>query len=326
MERLLWNSSCLTGSVNSCTISRNLKICFHRAHRPASIIMKTQNHLQLFSLILSMVIFGTIGLFRKYIPLPSAVLACARGFMGSAFLLLLNRARGSSFSFKAVSGHTAGLIISGALIGFNWILLFEAYNYTTVAIATLCYYLQPVIVIALSPLVLRERITTKKVICILLSLLGMVLVSGIRPGDSPAGGNLYGILLGLGAAMLYASVVLMNKKIAGVPVYEKTILQLFSASAVLVPYLAVSGSLQMYHLEAGPVLALLTVGLLHTGIAYALYFWSVERLPAQTSALFSYIDPVTAVLLSALLLHEPMTLPAAAGAVLILGSAIASER
>ena len=246
--------------------------------------------------------------------------------MGSAFLLLLNRARGSSFSFKAVSGHTAGLIISGALIGFNWILLFEAYNYTTVAIATLCYYLQPVIVIALSPLVLRERITTKKVICILLSLLGMVLVSGIRPGDSPAGGNLYGILLGLGAAMLYASVVLMNKKIAGVPVYEKTILQLFSASAVLVPYLAVSGSLQMYHLETGPVLALLTVGLLHTGIAYALYFWSVERLPAQTSALFSYIDPVTAVLLSALLLHEPMTLPAAAGAVLILGSAIASER
>ena len=40
-------------------------------------------------LILAMTIFGTIGIFVKYIPLPSSVIACARGFVGVLFLLVV---------------------------------------------------------------------------------------------------------------------------------------------------------------------------------------------------------------------------------------------
>ncbi len=288
--------------------------------------MKEKNNLQLAALTASMVIFGTIGLFRRYIPLPSDVLAFSRGVMGSLFLLAVLRVSKKPFDRQAAFSRWKPLVISGAMIGLNWILLFEAYNYTTVAVATLCYYLQPIIVLLLSPLVVHEKITPGKVVCVAAALLGMLLVSGVAGGRLPQDDSIKGILLGLGAAVLYAAVVLMNRRIRGVPVYEKTIIQLASAAAVLLPYMLAAGTLKNYPMNAGQTAAFLLTGILHTGVAYALYFWSVERLRAQTSALFSYIDPVTAVLLSALLLHEPLSPAAAFGAVLILGAAAVSER
>ena len=285
-----------------------------------------KNRLSVLALVISMVIFGTIGIFRRAIPLPSEVLAFARGILGSVFLLLVLRVSGRKFDLRSASKHLWLLVLTGAMIGLNWILLFEAYNYTSVAIATLCYYMQPVIVILASPLVLKEKITVRKCICAAVSVLGMVFVSGIlQPGSTGGSHGYRGILLGLGAAALYAAVVLLNKKICGVPVYEKTILQLSSAAVVMIPYMFAAGTLKAYSLKTGQVLGLLTVGILHTGIAYALYFGAIEKIPAQTAALLSYIDPVTAVLLSAGLLHESMSVLSVIGAVLIIGSAMISE-
>ena len=274
------------------------------------------------ALIASMVIFGTIGICRRGLSVPSETLAFARGIMGSVFLLLVMRLSGRKFDFAALRGNLALLILTGAFIGFNWILLFEAYNYTTVAVATLCYYMQPVIVLLVSPLLFRERITLHKLLCVAAALIGMVLVSGAAGSSGAAGGSdpTRGILLGLGAAALYSSVVLLNKRITGGPVYEKTIVQLSSAAIALIPYMLVQGTLHAYSLPTGEIVLLVAVGIVHTGIAYALYFGAVEKLPVQAAALFSYIDPVTAVLLSALLLHEPLTPAGAAGAVIILAA------
>jgi len=277
-------------------------------------------------MILSMVIFGTIGIFRRSLPLPSEVLAFARGIMGGLFLLLVMKARRKTFAWDRIRKRDLlFLVITGGMIGFNWILLFEAYNYTTVAVATLCYYMQPVIVICLAPLVLHESANAKQVVCVLLSVIGMVLVSGVVGGTQQSAGSFKGIALGLGAAALYAGVVLTNKRIADIPAYEKTIIQLFSAAFVLIPYMLLRGTLRSYPLSAGGIILLLIVGIVHTGIAYLLYFGAIEGLAARSSALLSYIDPVTAVLLSALLLGESMTGLSILGAVLIIGSAIFSE-
>lgn len=311
----------------------------------------------------SMLIFGTIGIFRRYIPLSSGLLAFARGVIGAAFLGIFLKCRSlwrerqgasagadgkrqgaSAGAGAAGAGEHGGLksaqalqtmlpartllllILSGALIGFNWILLFEAYNYTTVATATLCYYMQPTIVILLSPLFFKEKLTVKKLICALLAVLGMFLVSGAAGEGIPQGNALLGILYGLGAAVLYASVVIMNKSIRNVDPYLKTILQLSSASVCIIPYLAVTGQFSHVELDGFSVLMLLIVGLVHTGIAYTLYFGSTDGLKAQTMALFSYIDPVSALFFSTLFLHEPMGAAGIAGAVLILGAAFAAER
>ena len=283
----------------------------------------------------SMLIFGTIGLFRRYIPLSSGLLAFSRGILGALFLGLFlmicrlpeQRLKKRKGSWNRTSAPVFFLLIlSGALIGVNWILLFEAYNYTTVATARLCYYMQPTIVILLSPLFFDERLTAKKLVCAFLAVLGMFLVSGAAGEGIPQGDAFRGILCGLGAAALYASVVIMNKCIRNIDPYLKTILQLASASVCLLPYLAVTGQLSYVKLDSFSLLMLLVVGIVHTGIAYTLYFGSTDGLRAQTIALFSYIDPVSALFISVLFLHEPMGAAGLAGAVLILGAAFAAER
>lgn len=279
-------------------------------------------------LILSMAIFGTIGILRRYIPYSSSVVALVRGIIGSAFLVIIVTVRKKSFDKQAIKGNLLLLVFSGAAIGFNWIFLFEAYNYTSVATATLCYYLAPIIVILLSPIVLKERLTSIKIVCTIAATIGTVLISGILDNNSASGNfgsQTKGIVFGLLAALLYASVILMNKKMKPIPAYDKTILQLSMASATLLPYVFFTENLGEITFAAVPVLLLVVAGIVHTGIAYTLYFSSISSLKSHTVALLSYIDPILAVLLSMVILKEPMTVSAAIGSVLILGASFISE-
>ena len=273
----------------------------------------------------AMFTFGTLGIFVRHIPLPSSVIACARGFIGMLFLLLVMVVRKSTVSREEVRRNFLALVLSGAAIGFNWILLFEAYRYTTVATATLCYYLAPMFVILASPVVLREKLSPKKVICVVVALIGAVCVSGVIGSGLPAAGELMGILMGLGAAVLYAAVVLANKKIGEISAYTKTVVQLGAAAVVILPYILLTEDVSVLVLTAGQGLLLALLGIVHTGIAYTLYFSALGNLKTQTAAIFSYIDPVVAIILSALLLKEPMGVEGGIGAVLILGSALVSE-
>ena len=273
-------------------------------------------------IISAMAIFGTIGIFRKYIPLDSSLIALVRGVIGTAFLLLVMFISRTKLHKPAIRANLKLLVISGAAIGINWILLFESYRYTSVATATLCYYMAPIFVMLLSPVVLRQHLTKTKLACVCVALIGMVLVSGVLESS---GAGFTGVLLGLGAAAFYASVILMNQFIRDIPAYDKTILQLGSASAVLLPYVLLTVDFTAQSIAPLAVVMLLVVGVVHTGAAYWLYFGSMKDLPAQTIALLSYLDPVVAIILSALLLGEPMTLLTAIGAVLVLGATAVSE-
>ena len=277
-------------------------------------------------LIASMIIFGTIGIFRKYIPLPSGMIAMSRGFIGMLFLITVILLQRKKISYSDIKKNMILLCVSGILIGFNWILLFEAYRYTSVAVATLCYYMAPVFVIIVSPFVLNETLTKTKLICVVAALLGMFLVSGVLNEDIGNINKFSGILLGLGAAVLYASVIIINKKIGDIAAYDKTIVQLGVAGAILVPYTLIAESVSNVEFTALSIFMLIVVGVVHTGIAYTLYFGSIGRLKAQTAAIFSYIDPVVAVILSVLMLNESISVSGYIGAVLILGAAMLSER
>lgn len=278
-----------------------------------------------FELIASMVIFGTIGIFRRYIPFPSSFLAMVRGFIGALFLFVLMLILRKKPDMAAIRSNLLLLLISGGCIGFNWILLFEAYNYTSVATATLCYYFEPTFVILFAPIFLHDKLTPKKFFCVLPALIGMVFVSGFLEVGVKNTGEIYGILMGLGAAALYATVILMNKRMGKIGAYDRTAIQLFFASVVLVPYVLFTDAMEGLSLSPFNVMMTAIVCVVHTGLAYALYFGSFELLPAGTLALFSYIDPVVAVLLSALILREKLTVYTIIGAVLILGAAIWSE-
>ena len=275
--------------------------------------------------VLSMLIFGTIGVFRRYLPVSSAFLAFSRGMLGSLFLLLFMKLTGKGRGEKLSFRQKLWLALSGAAMGINWILLFEAYNYTTVAVATLCYYMQPTIVMLLSPLIFREKLTAKKVLCALIAVGGMILVSGVTGAQSAGKEGMRGILLGLGAALFYSIVIIMNKKAPGLEPYRKTTVQLFSAGVVMIPYLLLTGGKGEGPFTPATVLLLAVVGLVHTGVAYVLYFGSMDELRTQSIAIFSYIDPVSALIFSAVFLREPLTPMNLIGALMIIGSAIASE-
>ena len=279
----------------------------------------------LLMLVSSMLIFGTIGVFRRYLPVSSAFLAFSRGVLGGLCILLFIRLKKKKAPGKLPRRVLLGLIVSGVLIGVNWMLLFEAYNHTTVAVATLCYYMQPTIVMLLSPLIFRERLTVKKGICAAVAIAGMVLVSGVIGDSGARGGDLRGVLLGLGAAVFYSAVVIMNKMIRGVDPYRKTTVQLLSAGLAMVPYLLLTKDFGAESFTPASVALLLVVGVVHTGIAYVLYFGSMDGLRVQSVAILSYIDPVSALLFSALLLREPLSALSVLGAVMIIGSAVFSE-
>lgn len=273
-------------------------------------------------LVIAMLIVGSIGIFVHFIAMPSAVVAAARAFIGTLFLLLTIISKRTAIQWKFVKQNAIYLIISGAAIGFNWIFLFEAYQYTTVAVATLCYYMAPAFVILLAPFVLKEKLTPLNILCTFFALLGAVLISGVL-GDS--GANLTGVFYGLLAAVLYASIMILNKKMKGLSGLELTFFQLTVATFVMLPYVLMTEDLVNLLWTRQSMSLLLIVGILHTGLVYQLFFSAMNQLPAQTSSLLSYIDPITAIFLSAWLLQENLSPTQFIGTVLILGSALVNE-
>lgn len=264
--------------------------------------------------LLSMAVFGTIAPFVRRISVSSGELALYRAILGAALIgvYLLIR-RDNPFSAK-LRREILLLLLSGGAMGINWILLFEAYRYTTVSTATLCYYFAPVIVTLLSPILFREALTPRQILCFFMATLGLVLITGVE-----GRGNLTGILFGLGAAAFYAAVVLLNKYIRHTAGIQRTFLQFLAAIVILIPYVAATGGVTLSRLNSIGWVCLLVVGIFHTGITYCLYFSSLKAIPGQSAAILSYIDPLVAVLISVTVLHEPLSWQQALGGTLILG-------
>ena len=264
--------------------------------------------------ILSMAVFGTLAPFVRQISVSSGELALYRAILGAALI-------GAYLLIKRENPFRAGLrreilllLLSGGAMGINWILLFEAYRYTTVSTATLCYYFAPVIVTILSPVLFREALTPKQIVCFLMATLGLVLITGVE-----GRGSLTGILFGLGAAAFYAAVILLNKYIRHTAGIQRTFLQFLAAIVILIPYVAATGGVTLSRLNTMGWVCLLVVGLFHTGITYCLYFSSLKAIPGQSAAILSYIDPLVAVLVSVMVLKEPLSAQQALGGALILG-------
>ena len=273
----------------------------------------------------SMAVFGTISLFVRNIPLSSAAVSLCRAVLAAVLIGVFLLVTKQSVPVRKLRKELILLLFSGAAMGFNWILLFEAYRYTTVSAATLSYYFAPVLVTVACPLLFQEKIGKRGWLCFVMSTLGIVLITGV--GDFSSGSShLKGILFGLGAAVLYATVVLLNKFIKGVGGIHRTFLQFLAAIVVLTPYVFLTeGGIGLSDLSGKGLICLLVVGLFHTGVTYCLYFSSLAHLPGQEAAILSYIDPLVAVILSVTVLGEGMTLPQIIGGLLILGFTLLNE-
>ena len=274
-------------------------------------------------LIAATFVFGTLAPFVRNIPLSSGALALCRAGMAALLVGVYLLVSGQRLSLRAVRREAALLLLSGMAMGVNWILLFEAYRYTTVSAATLSYYFAPVLVTAACPLIFRERLTRKQIVCFVMSALGIVLITGV--GELRGGTDALGILFGLGAAVFYAAVILLNKSIRSVAGIQRTFLQFLAALLILAPYVAATGGLTLGALDARGWACLAVVGFFHTGVTYCLYFSALRELSGQEVALLSYIDPLVAVLISVTVLGEPITAAQLLGGALVLGFTLWNE-
>ncbi len=272
--------------------------------------------------ICSMLIAGSLGLFVRGIPLSSAQIALVRGIVGSLFIFGFAYLCGQRFSLARIRKNLIFLLLSGVALGFNWMLLFQAYRYTTIATATICYYFAPVLILFLSPLILKEKLNKVKVLCILAAMAGMVCVAGTGGAGS---GNFVGILYGLGAALVYASIVLLNKRLKDISGVESAFVQLLVSVAAMLPYVLFTDGLHFGKISGTAVLLLIVVGVVHTGVMYLLYFSCLQKLSSQTAAVFSYIDPVSAIVFAAVFLQEGMKPLQIAGGALVLGATLINE-
>lgn len=286
-------------------------------------------------IITAMLIFGSIGAFVRNINLSSSEIAFLRGVIGSIFLIGAGffLRQGPSYqepSYKSLKRNIALLTLSGAALGINWIFLFQAYEYTSIANATLSYYFAPIFVIILAPFILKEKLTPVRVVCVFAAMFGLFLIVKVGNGNPDYSYNhTPGIIYGLLAAIFYASVILMNKFIKNLSDFETTLVQLMSAVLVLLPYVALKNGFSfsgLFGVNSNAIILILIVGIIHTGFAYFLYFTAIRDLKGQTIAVLSYIDPISAVIIAAVFLGEAMNSMQIIGGMLILGSTFLSEK
>jgi len=273
--------------------------------------------------IVSMVIYGTISLAVKNIAVSSGEIAFWRVSIALVALLTYKLIRREKLPLKQAKGDLLWLGLSGIAIGGDWILFFEAYKYTSVSVTTLSYYFCPVIVMVLSPIIFREHITARQWLCFIMASFGLVLIIGARTRGSDS--ELIGIALGLAAALCYAIIILINKRIKNVSGINKTIFQFIAALLVLAVYVPFTSGFDVSGLDIKGLLCLGVLGLVHTAFAYSLYFTSIQNLTGQRVALLGYIDPLVAVVVSVLFLKESITLWQLVGGLMIIGFTVLNE-
>lgn len=272
--------------------------------------------------IIAMIIFGTIGIFVRNISLSSGEIALFRALIASIIIMIYKFIKEKKISFGELKRDILFLFLSGVAIGFNWILLFEAYKYTTVSIATLSYYFAPVIVMVVCPVLFKERITIKQIMYFIMATIGLIMVINVKSIDKS---NNIGIAFGLGAAVLYAAVIILNKFIKNVTGIDRTLIQFIAAIIVLLPYILGTTGINIGSLKPNSIISLLILGIIHTGFAYCLYFSSLKDLEGQEAAILSYIDPLVAIIISVTILGEEITLLQIIGGLIILSFTLLNE-
>ncbi len=269
--------------------------------------------------VLAMLVFGTNGILVAHISLLSSQIILMRTLIGGLLLTVLVLTRGG-FDRTAVRADRIPLLLGGTALGLNWVALFEAYRLLNVSLATLIYYVGPILVLFLSPLLFREKLGGRKLTSVFLVAVGLVCISG---SIALSGMSTFGLLTAIISALFYATLIVFNKRITHLTGMHTAALELDIAFVVVFVYTLLTAGLP--HPIRTDIPWLAAIGIINTGFAYLLYFSGLQKLPAQSVALISYVDPVSALVFSALLLHELMTPIQILGAFLIIGGAMFGE-
>ncbi len=271
--------------------------------------------------ITALLLFGSNGIVASHIALNSYEIVCLRTFIGSVLLISIFLLAGNRFTFYKSVKSFMFLTISGIAMGLSWMFLYEAYNRMGVSVASLCYYCGPVIVMVLAPVLFKEKLTFIKISGFISVLIGICLINS---QSITGGGNIFGVACGLISAVMYALMVIFNKKADKITGMENSVIQLMVSFLTVAVFVLFKQGL-IINLSRESIPWILFLGIANTGIGCLLYFSSIGNLPVQTVAVTGYLEPLSAVIFSVLFLHEYMGIIQIAGAICIIGGAVWSE-
>ncbi len=273
-------------------------------------------------LILVMALWGSLGVFTKSIPLSALNLAFLRALFALPVLLIAMRMKKPAEPIRR--RLYLPYILSGVLLGFGWLTLFFGYKLTSVSSAVIIYNMCPVYIMIAAPLLLKETATKIQIAVIAASFTGLFLIVG---SNFLQGSGVTGMLLSGLSGMIYASIVLINRGIRQrIPNQTATFVQILTATLVLLPFVLADGEgLLFFELDWTAVLMTLLVGVLHTGVAYTLFFSVYEHMKSVEIVTYSYLEPLSGIVFSVLFLGETLSFVQIIGGLLILGSTYAGE-
>ena len=266
-------------------------------------------------------LYGTIGFFLHFVKYSSEFVVLGRGVLGSLFIFLVLSLKKEKIDIDAIKRNLKTLLISGFALGFNWVFLFAGYRYG-IAISSLCNYMAPIIVVVISILVYKQKISKPQILFIIMAFVGMLLLIGVIGGDLK--GDIRCVIYGLLAALGFVILVLCNKRLSDIKPLEKTLVQLLASAVIVLPYVILNDGFPK-EFDLTSTLIVLVLGILHTGVAYICYFSSIDVLPAQSIAILGYLEPVLNFVIGALVFHEELGVSSIIGAVLILIASIGNE-
>lgn len=274
-------------------------------------------------LLLAMLLFGSIGVFISYIDLPSVAIVQWRAIFGTLFLAMVLLCRRQKIDLAQLRANCVPLVLSGIFLGANWAFLFSAYAQLSVGLATIIYYFAPILVLFCAPILFHEHLHKQQIIGIACAMLGMILVNAINLMHT---GMSMGIVYACLSALLYAAVMITNKYIHNVTSMDSTLVQLFISAVIITLYCTATTGYVLQFGDAQSMAMVLVLGIVHTGIAYLIYFGALQQIPAQDVAIFSYLDPASALVFSAIFLHETLSVLQILGAVFICGGTLYAQR
>lgn len=274
-----------------------------------------------FKYIIALLLFGSNGIVASNIHLPSVEIVFWRTLIGSLLLVVIFLATRQKITFIKEKRDTLFIVLSGIAMGTSWMFLYEAYSQIGVSLASLSYYCGPVIVMALSPILFKEKLTKNKFMGFFSVLIGIFLVNGTVSGKEL---NIFGIFCGLMSAVMYSFMVILNKKATKVQGLENSTIQLIVSFLTVAVFVGFKTGYQIT-ISGNDLLWVMVIGLLNTGVGCYFYFSSIGKLPVQTVAICGYLEPLSAVILATIILGETMLPLQILGAIPIIGGAVFGE-
>ena len=274
-----------------------------------------------FKYVVALLLFGSNGIVASYIVLNSYEIVYLRTLIGSIFLIFVFALAKQKMQFWKNKSHLLYLLISGVAMGASWIFLFEAFAQIGVSIATLAYYCGPVIVMILSPLLFKEKMTSAKLLGFLAVIIGMVCVNGQAFAEGKIS---MGLIFGILSAFMYVIMVVFNKKAISITGLENATCQLMVSFLTVAIFMGFKQGFSVEIVE-GNWIPILILGVVNTGIGCYFYFSSIGHLPVQSVSILGYLEPLSALIFSAAILGETLSPLQIVGAVFILGGAAYGE-